>query len=91
MAKFSDIKTKGKVIVTEEVQNDETIYKFEFSKFDPDTGDPLAQEYVTYFQEQDLIFERSHLVNQRDTEVAKFNDEIAEIDAKLAAIDEVKT
>ncbi len=90
MAKFIDIKAKGMVTVTEVVKDNEKVYKFEFSRFDPDTGDPVAS-YNIIFQQQDLIFERTHLINRRESETVRYNDEIAEIDAKLAAIDEVKT
>ena len=92
MATFDEINQKGKVAVSEVITPEgEKEYKFEFTKYDRDTGDLLPGKAVENIRELDLINQRAMLVEQRDEDVARYNTEIAEIDAKLTAITAVKT
>ncbi len=92
MAKFSEIKTKGMVNVTEIMtENDDKEYKFEYTVFDTGTGEQLAEKRVEIIQEEILIEEKTMLENRRDEDIVRYNDEIAEIDAKLTALTAVKS
>lgn len=92
MATFEEINQKGKVVVSEVITlGDEKEYKFEYTKYDTDTGDLMSGTHVENVRELDLINNRAMLVEQRDEDIARYNAEIAEIDAKLTAITAVKT
>lgn len=91
MAKFSEIKTKGMVSVTEiTIENDNKEYKFEYTVFDSGTGEQLTEKRVEIIQEEMLINEKTMLENRRDEDVVRYNNEIIEITDKLAAITEIK-
>ncbi len=92
MATFEEINQKGKVVVSEVITlGDEKEYKFEYTKYDTDTGDLMSGTHAENVRELDLINNRAMLVEQRDGDIARYNAEIAEIDAKLTAITAVKT
>lgn len=92
MATFEEINQKGKVVVSEVITlGDEKEYKFEYTKYDTDTGDLMLGTHVENVRELDLINNRAMLVEQRDEDIVRYNAEIAEIDAKLTAITAVKT
>ena len=86
MAKFDTILQGGNVSITKQSQDE---YKFEYTKYDPDTGNLKVEKHVRYIRRSDLEAERSMLVSQKDDDVARYDVEIDEIDAKLAAIGEV--
>lgn len=92
MATFDEINQKGKVTVTEVITpENEKEYKFEYTKYDADTGDVISGKSVENLREDDLTRTRTTLVEQRDADIARYNADIAEVDAKLAAITVVKT
>ncbi len=91
MATFDEIYQQGKVSIMEVIVPDkDKEYRFEYTKYDPDTGDLLPEKTINQFSEQYFLSERLALINQRDLEIARCNNGIAEIDAKLAVIMAIK-